>query len=105
MIYFTETAGNKIASMIFEGYCLRMSMIGGGCSGMNYQMAIVPDEDFGLEDFTLEFIDSFKLVVDYKSLEFLQGTNVDFSDGLNGHGFSYSNPNAKRTCGCGKSAC
>jgi len=52
MIYFTETAGNKIASMIFEGYCLRMSMIGGGCSGMNYQMAIVPDEDFGLEDFT-----------------------------------------------------
>jgi iron-sulfur cluster assembly protein len=80
---------------------LRVQVIGGGCSGMSYklgfdnQAALESDKTFGSEDV--------QLIVDTKSYLFLDGTELDFSDGLNGKGFVFNNPNAKRTCGCGNS--
>ena len=80
---------------------LRVQVIGGGCSGMSYKL--------GFEDGTPTATDKVferdgvKLIIDSKSFIFLTGTELDFSDGLNGKGFVFNNPNAKRTCGCGSS--
>jgi iron-sulfur cluster assembly protein len=80
---------------------LRVQVIGGGCSGMSYKL------DFDATDPTdIDRIfekDGVKLVVDKKSFIYISGTELDFSDGLNGKGFVFNNPNAKRTCGCGSS--
>jgi iron-sulfur cluster assembly protein len=73
---------------------------GGGCSGLTYQL------DFDNEPQTgdMEFGDEeLKVVCDMKSFLYLCGTELDFSDGLNGKGFNFINPNASRTCGCGES--
>ena len=80
---------------------LRVQVIGGGCSGMSYKLdfeATEPSE----KDKVIEQ-DGVRVLVDKKSLLFLQGTTLEFSDGLNGKGFEFKNPNAKRTCGCGSS--
>ncbi|MCM0607052.1 MAG: iron-sulfur cluster assembly accessory protein [Xanthomonadaceae bacterium] len=80
---------------------LRVMVIGGGCSGMSYKLGF--DKALAAEtDKTFEY-DGVKLLVDSKSFLFLDGTTLDFSDGLNGTGFVFNNPNAKRTCGCGNS--
>ena len=80
---------------------LRVQVVGGGCSGMSYKLdfdqAPLTDSDRSFEK------DGVVLVVDKKSLLYLSGTELDFSDGLNGKGFVFSNPNAKRSCGCGSS--
>lgn len=80
---------------------LRVQVIGGGCSGMSYKLgfdkATPAESDKSFEH------DGVKLLVDSKSFLFLDGTTLDFSDGLNGTGFVFNNPNAKRTCGCGNS--
>ena len=81
-------------------HLLRISIVGGGCSGMSYRMGFVETE--GEHDQVFEK-DGVKVVVDPKSLLYLQGTTIDFADGLNGTGFTFNNPNAKRTCGCGSS--
>jgi iron-sulfur cluster assembly protein len=73
---------------------------GGGCSGMSYELGFdnIPQEgDNIVED------NSIKIVIDKKSFLYLFGTELDFSDGLNGKGFQFINPNASRTCGCGES--
>lgn len=83
-----------------ESY-IRVMVIGGGCSGMSYKL--------GFESKPLEESDKVferegeKVVVDTKSFLYLSGTQLDFSGGLNGTGFTFNNPNAKRTCGCGSS--
>src|SRR4051794_40439778 len=80
---------------------LRVQVTGGGCSGMSYKLGFdnVPptasDEVFEK--------DGIKLIIDAKSYLYLAGTELDFTDGLNGTGFVFKNPNAKRTCGCGSS--
>ena len=80
---------------------LRVMVVGGGCSGMSYKLGF---ESKPLEATDKAFEqDGVKLVVDQKSLLYLSGTELDFSDGLNGTGFTFQNPNAKRTCGCGTS--
>jgi iron-sulfur cluster assembly protein len=81
-------------------HALRVGVKGGGCSGLTYQMGFdgeIKDGDSLIEK------DGIKLVVDGKSLFYLTGTILDFSDGLNGKGFVFKNPNAARTCGCGES--
>jgi iron-sulfur cluster assembly protein len=80
---------------------LRVQVIGGGCSGMSYKLDFesVPPTD---ADKIFEQ-DGVRLVIDRKSLLYLGGTELDFSGGLNGKGFVFNNPNAKRTCGCGSS--
>jgi iron-sulfur cluster assembly protein len=80
---------------------LRVQVVGGGCSGMSYKLGF-DSQPAGPGDKTFEY-EGIRLLVDQKSLLFLSGTELDFSDGLNGTGFTFSNPNAKRTCGCGSS--
>jgi len=79
---------------------IRVSVKGGGCSGLMYDLGFdnaTSDSDHVFED------KGVKIIVDRKSLLYLAGTTLEFSDGLNGKGFQFVNPNASRTCGCGES--
>lgn len=78
---------------------LRLAVTGGGCSGLSYKIEFSPQKD---KDNVLEFGDV-KVFIDPKSVIYLKGIVLDFKDGLNGKGFSFDNPNAKNTCGCGES--
>jgi iron-sulfur cluster assembly protein len=79
---------------------IRVSVKGGGCSGLMYEL----DFDEKLTDSDHVFEDKgVKIIVDKKSLLYLAGTTLEFTDGLNGKGFQFINPNASRTCGCGES--
>lgn len=80
---------------------LRVQVIGGGCSGMSYKLDF-ESLPLNAEDRSFER-DGVVLVIDKKSFLYLSGTELDFSGGLNGKGFVFNNPNAKRTCGCGSS--
>jgi iron-sulfur cluster assembly protein len=90
----------KLESNLDETHFLRVSVQGGGCSGLSYKL----DFDNTIKPGDQEFEDNGeKLVLDMKSFLYLAGTELDFSDGLNGKGFNFNNPNATRTCGCGES--
>lgn len=79
---------------------LRIGIKAGGCSGLEYQMTF----DDGLKQGDQLFEDKgIKILVDLKSLLYLYGTELDYSDGLNGKGLFFNNPNASRTCSCGES--
>ncbi len=83
-----------------EDFNIRVSVSGGGCSGLMYNL----DFDNQLKPTDQVYEDKgVKILVDKKSLLYLIGTTLDFSDGLNGKGFQFINPNASRTCGCGES--
>ena len=83
-----------------SSYFLRVSVIGGGCSGLSYKLDF--DNELKPSDQVFE-TGNIKLVTDIKSLLYLLNTELDYSDGLNGKGFLFKNPNASRTCGCGES--
>jgi iron-sulfur cluster assembly protein len=106
MITVTDQAVDAIRESItaenqtVEDAYLRVSVKGGGCSGMMYQLSIDSEKRDG--DTVVEF-DDVRIVVDTKSKLFLHGLTLDFTTGLNGKGFVFSNPNAKGTCGCGES--
>ena len=79
---------------------VRVGVKSGGCSGLSYQLKfdkMIQDNDKIFED------NGIKIVVDKKSLLYLVGTTLEYSGGLNGNGFVFTNPNANRTCGCGES--
>ena len=107
MKIFTITTKAKLQldELMVEANCgsnhfLRVSVKGGVCSGLTYDLDFddtIDESDQVSEDQGL------KLVIDKKSLLYLLGTELDFSDGLNGKGFLFTNPNASRTCGCGES--
>jgi iron-sulfur cluster insertion protein len=80
-------------------YCLRLRVVGGGCSGFSYDLY------FDLkQDGDLTFVShGVNLIVDELSLQYLAGTSVDYIEGLQGAGFKFQNPNVKSTCGCGSS--
>ncbi len=104
-ITITEKALKQVQQImkennIPENYALRVSVKGGGCSGFTYNMGFDGNEKDG--DTFFEH-DKLKIVVDGKSLFYLMGTQLDYSDGLNGKGFIFNNPNASSTCGCGES--
>lgn len=106
MINVTEKAVREIKRIqtsdpSAQGGMLRVMVIGGGCSGMSYKLGF-ESQAVGANDKVFEH-DGVKLVVDAKSFLYLTGTVLDFTDGLNGTGFVFTNPNAKRTCGCGSS--
>jgi len=83
-----------------ENENIRVSVKGGGCSGLMYDL----DFDGSLVETDHIFEDKgIKIIVDKKSLLYLAGTVLEFTDGLNGKGFQFVNPNASRTCGCGES--
>lgn len=104
MISITETASKKVKSLIEEsGFTtpyLRVSVKGGGCSGLSYDLSFDTEQQ---SNDTLVEDKGVKILVDNKSLLYLFGTELEFSDGLNGKGFQFINPNASRTCGCGES--
>jgi iron-sulfur cluster assembly accessory protein len=79
---------------------LRVSVVGGGCSGFSYQMNFESDPS-GI-DKTFEF-DGLKVFVDQVSLMYLNGTKIDYVETLEASGFKFDNPNVKTTCGCGSS--
>lgn len=83
-----------------ENYYLRMSVDGGGCSGMTYKMDFEKDKG----EFDKVFVSNgLKIICDLKSWLYLQDVQIDYSDDLLNGGFKISNPNAERTCGCGTS--
>ena len=81
-------------------YFLRVSVVGGGCSGLSYKLDF--DSTPQPHDQVFEN-DGVKVVTDLKSFLYLVNTTLDFTDGLNGKGFHFNNPNASRSCGCGES--
>jgi iron-sulfur cluster assembly protein len=105
MIQVSEKAKDKILEIKrsenrSEDFHVRVGVKGGGCSGLMYDLTfddVLQPSDKVIEDHGI------KLVVDKKSVLYLAGTTLDFSDGLNGKGFQFLNPNASRTCGCGES--
>jgi len=105
MIIVRDTAKNEVQRLIkehnhSEQAFIRVGVKGGGCSGLMYEL----DFDDKLSDDDKVFEDNgVKIVVDKKSYLYLIGTELDFSGGLNGKGFTFINPNANRTCGCGES--
>lgn len=93
---------NKMRSERNEDLCLRIGVKQGGCSGMSYTMEFEKRENARPDDSVVEY-NGFVIVCDPKSLLFLFGMQLDYSDALIGGGFSFKNPNATQTCGCGKS--
>jgi iron-sulfur cluster assembly protein len=105
MITVTEKAKEKAITLIKEenkpeGAFIRVGVDGGGCSGLTYKLEF--DTEIRPDDKIFED-KGIKIVCDRKSFLYLIGTELDFSDGLNGKGFQFNNPNASRTCGCGES--
>jgi len=103
MLSFTDKSVSQIRQLekekAKEGQLLRISVDAGGCSGFEYGMFFDErkKEDQVLENNGVSFL------IDQTSLEYLNGSVVDFDDGLNGKGFDIHNPNANSTCGCGRS--
>ena len=105
MINITKLAIQKLIiekrkNKLSEDYNLRISVYSGGCSGLKYEIKFDTLKKESDEIFENKGV---KIVTDKKSLLYLLGTTLDFSDGLNGKGFFLNNPNASKTCGCGDS--
>jgi iron-sulfur cluster assembly protein len=105
MIHISDKATEKVRQLkqtsgLGDDYFLRVSVVGGGCSGLSYKLDF--DNEAQPNDQTFEE-NGVKLVTDLKSFLYLCDTTLDFSDGLNGKGFHFENPNASRSCGCGES--
>ena len=106
-IYVSDKAKSKVIKLMEDAgvyhdpsYFLRVGVVGGGCSGLSYKLDFDNEQkpmDQAFED------NGVKVVTDLKSFLYLVNTELDFSDGLNGKGFFFSNPNASRSCGCGES--
>jgi iron-sulfur cluster assembly protein len=103
MLTLTPAAITKVKSILAERgeeSGLRIAVIGGGCSGFQYQMTLDKEASPGDEVFEQ---DGLRLFVDNRSLAYLNGAQVDFVDGLSGSGFKFDNPNSRGSCGCGES--
>ena len=105
MITLSEKAYQKVKQLIEESnydstYFLKVEVISAGCSGLSYKMDFTNQSND--DDQVFEHQD-LKVVTNKKSLLYLIGTELDYSDGLNGKGFEWKNPQATRTCGCGES--
>ena len=103
-VMVTEKAAAQVAKLAAvegkPGAALRVAVQGGGCSGLTYKLSYDYDEREGDKIYDQHGV---RLFIDKKSVIYLIGTELDFSDGLNGKGFVFSNPNAAKTCGCGTS--
>ena len=103
VISLTPAAAEEVKSMLTQpentGKILRVYVEQGGCSGMQYSMVF---DEKRPDDFAVE-MHGVSVLVDPFSAKYLKGTVVDFSNALTGGGFKISNPNAKQSCGCGKS--
>lgn len=106
-IFVSDMAKAKVEKLMEDAgilndtsYFLRVGVVGGGCSGLSYKLDF--DNEIKPMDQVFEN-NGIKVVTDLKSFLYLVNTELNFSDGLNGKGFYFSNPNASRSCGCGES--
>lgn len=104
IIEITDKAKSQIVDIFSkegasESRGLRVGVIGGGCSGLSYKIEFSDKKD---SDNILEY-EGFRVFIDPKSAIYLKDSVLDFSDGLKGKGFVFTNPNAQNTCGCGES--
>lgn len=83
-----------------EGSMLRVSVCGGGCAGLKYGLNFVNDSD--ATDLVID-VDGLKVVTDIFTATQIEGTTIDYQETLQGAGFKFVNPNARRGCGCGSS--
>jgi iron-sulfur cluster assembly protein len=105
MITISDKAADKLRALMAEGgygpeHFLRVGVKGGGCSGLSYKMDF--DDKVTERDEVFEH-SGIRVVCDKPSLLYLFGTVLEYSDGLNGRGFVWNNPQASRVCGCGES--
>ena len=105
MLFVSDTASQKIKQIMQEQsmtteHFVRVKVLGGGCSGLSYKMEF--DDKLASDDQSFED-KGVKLVTDLRSFLYVCNTTLEFSDGLNGKGFEFKNPNATRTCACGES--
>lgn len=106
MIFVSENAKQRVLKLMNESqfdpaeYFLRVSVVSGGCSGLSYKL----DFDKDIQPKDQEFEDKgIRVVTDLRSFLYLVNTTLEFSEGLNGKGFYFNNPNASRSCSCGES--
>ncbi len=106
LLTITEKAASEMLRVLKEqnlpeGTVLRVAVVGGGCSGFQYSLGF----DRGADPETDEIFEQhgIKVAVDKRSAVYLQGTTIDFYDGLDRRGFTFDNPNAAGSCGCGNS--
>ncbi|AER40862.1 MAG: iron-sulfur cluster assembly accessory protein [Flavobacteriales bacterium] len=106
MVFISDRAKNKLISIMKEEGLskdisfVRFGVKSGGCSGLSYELTF--DQKKKKEDKLFQY-EGMKILVDENSFPYLVGTTLEYSGGLNGKGFYFKNPNAKHTCGCGKS--
>tara|TARA_B100000242_G_scaffold14436_2_gene8934 strand:- start:2848 stop:3171 length:324 start_codon:yes stop_codon:yes gene_type:complete len=104
MINISDSAKNRLLDLLSkesdDKQYVRVGVETGGCSGLSYKLVF--DSSKENEDELIEN-NGIKLLINKKSFLYLVGTTLEFSDGLNGKGFVFNNPNASRTCGCGES--
>ncbi len=104
MVHVTEKAAEQIKTIMqkegLQDHGLRVAVVGGGCSGMSYKLNFDKSAEQGDKVYEEHGV---RIFLDAKSVLFLNGTTLDFTDGLNGSGFVFNNPNAKSSCGCGSS--
>ena len=105
-IVLTEKAAQEVMRIIEdqkleEGTVLRVGVAGGGCSGFSYALGF--DRNFDEKVDSKYEYHGVPVVVDKKSALYLDGTTVDFYDGVEKRGFTFDNPNAVKSCGCGSS--
>jgi iron-sulfur cluster assembly protein len=104
-IYISDKAKEQVETLLRgegkeQDHFLRVSVVSGGCSGLSYKM----DFDHTIKPTDQVFEDKgMKIVTDFKSVLYLFNTTLDYTEGLNGKGFHFVNPNASRTCACGES--
>lgn len=101
----TEVAEKQLKKLMLDSkvtpeHFLRVGVKGGGCSGLSYELTF---DNIDQKDDSVFETNNIKVHIDRKSLLYLFGTELDFTEGLNGKGFQFINPNASRTCGCGES--
>ena len=104
MINITESAKTKINDILYDegrpNVALRTFVQGGGCSGMSYGFTFEETQNEDDFDFAYEEV---KVLVDAMSMQYLQGSDIDYKDDIMGSSFVISNPQAQTTCGCGSS--
>lgn len=105
-VLLSEKAASEVKKIMTEqkfdpATCLRVGVTGGGCSGFSYSLGFAAD--FNAETDTKADCHGVAVLVDKKSELFLDGTTIDFHDGIDRRGFTFDNPNAVKSCGCGSS--
>lgn len=103
-VALTKRAADQVRSIredenLEDELCLRVAVEGGGCSGLSYKLGF----DYESDEDEVIISEGVKIIVDPKHMMYLKGISVDYPDGLDARGFTFDNPNASETCGCGSS--